>query len=34
MEQIDGKPKQEIEQTVIDEKPFVFEIIDGRKRTE
>ena len=31
MEQIDGKPKQEIEQTVIDEKPFVFEIIDGRK---
>jgi len=31
MEQIDGKPKQEIEQTVIDEKPFTFEIIDGRK---
>ena len=31
MEQIDGKPKQEIEQTVIDEKPFIFEIIDGRK---
>jgi len=31
MEQIDGKPKQEIEQTVIEEKPFVFEIIDGRK---
>ena len=30
-EQIDGKPKQEIEQTVIDEKPFTFEIIDGRK---
>ena len=31
MEQIDGKPKQEIEQTVIDEKPFTFEIIVGRK---
>jgi len=31
MEQMDGKPKQEIEQTVIDEKPFTFEIIDGRK---
>ena len=31
MEQIDGKSKQEIEQTVIEEKPFVFEIIDGRK---
>ena len=30
MEQIDGKPKQEIEQTVIEEKPFAFKIIDGR----
>ena len=31
IEQIDGKPKQEIEQTIIEEKPFIFEIIDGRK---
>ena len=30
MEQMDGKPKQEIEQTLIEEKPFKFEIIDGR----
>ena len=31
MEQMDGKPKQEIEQKVIEEKPFVFKIIDGRR---
>ena len=30
MEQMDGKPKQEVEQTVIEEKPFAFKIIDGR----
>ena len=30
MEQMDGKPKQEVEQTVIKEKPFAFKIIDGR----
>ena len=30
MEQMDGKPKQEVEQTIKEEKPFAFKIIDGR----